>query len=102
MFAVVEIAGKQYLVAPGEHIVVDKTEGAVGDTVTFPHVLLLSKEEKTSIGTPYIKGKKVTAKILKQFKGEKLSVRRFKSKVRYRRHIGFRAFETELSIESIA
>ena len=102
MFAVVRIAGKQYTVTPGETIMVDSILGAEGDTVTFDEVLLVSDGPKTTVGTPTVKGMTVKAKIAKQKKGEKIDVLRYKSKVRHRRHIGFRAHLTELQILAIS
>lgn len=101
MFAVVEISGKQYIATPGETIIVDRIDGEVGETVTFDRIFLVSGEKKIEVGTPVVKGAKVTAKILEQGKGEKLDVKRYKQKVRYRKHIGFRAHETKLEIVSI-
>ncbi|MFH0749811.1 MAG: 50S ribosomal protein L21 [Candidatus Gottesmanbacteria bacterium] len=101
MFAVVEISGKQYIATPGETIIVDRIDGKDGETVTFDRVFLVSDEKKVTVGTPVVKGAKVTVKITKQGKGEKLEVRRYKHKVRYRKHIGFRAHETKLEIVSI-
>lgn len=102
MFAIVVIAGKQYRVAKGETITVDRLEGNVGDSVTFDRVLLVSDGKKTKIGKPTVKNANVTAKILAQSKGEKIDVRRFKAKVRVRRSHGFRAFQTQLEITDIA
>jgi large subunit ribosomal protein L21 len=101
MFEVFEIAGKQYIAEPGKTIVVDRIDGEAGTTVIFDRVFLVSDGKDVKVGTPTVTGKKVTAKIEKQFKGEKIDVRRYKQKVRSRRHIGFRALETELSIVSI-
>ena len=101
MFATVEIAGKQYIVAPGDTIIVDHIDGKVGEAKVFNSVLLYSDGTKTSVGTPTVAGMKVTAKITSQQKGEKLHVRRFKHKVRYRKSTGFRAHETTLTIEKI-
>ena len=101
MFAVVEISGKQYIASPGVTVVVDKIEGEVGATVDFDRILLVSDDKKTVIGTPYIKDKKIHAKITSQGKGEKIHVRRFKSKVRYRKSRGFRPQETAVLIISI-
>lgn len=101
MFAVVTIAGKQYKVTPGQTIEVDRIEGSVGDTVKFSEVLLTNEEKKTQVGTPVISGLTVKAKIIAQEKGEKVEVRRYKSKVRYRKHIGFRPLLTKLEILSI-
>lgn len=101
MFAIVDIGSKQYKVQKGEVISVQKLDGEAGEMVTFDRVLLISDAKKTKIGTPTVKGAKVTAKILAQKKGEKIDIRRFKSKVRERRHIGFRPLLTELKILSI-
>ena len=101
MFAIVDIAGKQYKVTKGAKLVVDKLEAKVGDTVKFERVLLVSDDKKTTMGNPTVKGAMVSAKIVAQQKGEKIHVRRFKSKVRERRHIGFRPQETAVEIVSI-
>lgn len=81
---------------------VDSISGAEGDTVTFTEVLLVSDGKKTTVGAPTIKGKTVQAKIIQQKKGEKLDVVRYKSKVRHRRHVGFRPHLTQLQILAIA
>ncbi len=102
MFAIVTINGKQYKVRPGESIEVERVEGKVGDNVTFDHVLLLNDDKKTHVGKPIVTGYQLTCTILAQEKGEKINVRRFKSKVRYRKSRGFRPLLTKLSIVSIA
>lgn len=101
MFAIVTISGKQYTVSKGQTLQVDKIEGKVGDTVTFDHVLLTNDASKTHVGTPTVKGVTVKAKIIAQEKGEKVEVRRYKQKVRYRRQTGFRSMLTRLEIVSI-
>ena len=101
MFAVVQIQGKQYKVIKGDVITVERMEGATGESVSFDRVLLVS-DKTIKIGTPVVKGAVVKAKILAQEKGEKMEVRRYKSKVRYRKHIGFRPQITKLEIVSIA
>jgi large subunit ribosomal protein L21 len=101
MFAVIKVGGKQYKVAPKDHIVVDKLVGDEGKDLVFSDVLLTSNEKKIKIGTPIVKGVNVTAKIIKQGKGKKIDVRRYKSKVRYRKGMGFRPQITELEIISV-
>lgn len=101
MFAIVDIAGKQYKVTKGAKLVVPKLDGKAGNTVKFDRVLLVAGDKKTTMGNPAVKGAIVSAKIVAQQKGEKLDVRRFKSKVRERRHIGFRPQETAIEIVSI-
>lgn len=101
MFAIVQIQGKQYRVAVGDVVDVARMEGKEGETVTFDQVLLVSDDKKTKVGTPTVKDAKVTAKIVAQAKGEKLNVRRYKQKVRYRKSTGFRPQITKLEIVSI-
>jgi large subunit ribosomal protein L21 len=101
MFAVVVISGKQYRVSKGDVISVDKIEGKDGDAVSFDRVLLTHDDKKTAVGTPVITGAKVKAKIVSQEKGDKVKVRRYKSKVRYRKETGFRPQYTKIEIVSI-
>lgn len=101
MFAITVIAGKQYTVSPGDTLEVDRIEGKTGDSVTFDRVLLVDDGKKTSVGTPTVKGATVKAKIVSQVQGEKVRVRRYKSKVRYRKSIGFRPQITKLEIVAI-
>lgn len=101
MFAITVIAGKQYTVSPGDMLDVDRIEGKTGDSVIFDRVLLFDDGKKTSVGTPTVKGVAVKAKIAGQEQGEKVRVRRYKSKVRYRKSIGFRPQRTKLEIISV-
>jgi large subunit ribosomal protein L21 len=101
MFVIVEIQGKQYRVKAGDVIDASYIEGKVGSSLTFGRVLLASDDKKTKIGTPTVKGVVVRAKIVSQGKGEKINVRRFKQKVRYRKSRGFRPLLTKLEIVSI-
>lgn len=102
MFAIIRVGNKQYKVTPKDVITVDLMEGEVGDTVELTDVLLVGDGKKVTVGKPQVKSMKVVAKILAHEKGEKIHVRRFKSKVRYRRHTGFRADLTRLEIVSIS
>jgi len=101
MFAVVKISGKQYRVSPQDIVDVDRVVGNEGDILNYTDVLLVDNEGKVLVGTPFVKDATVKATILKQFRGEKLHVRRYKSKVRYRKTTGFRASLTRLQIQSI-
>ncbi len=101
MFAVIAIGSKQYKVAKDDVITVDRLAGKVGEVITFDRVLLTGNDGKVKVGNPIVKGMQVTAKIIAHEKGVKIDVMRFKSKVRERRHIGFRAELTKLSILTI-
>lgn len=99
-FAIVEIAGKQYKAVAGQELVVDKLAQDTG-VITFDKVLMVAGDGDTKIGTPYVSGVSVSAKIVAQEKGEKIYVVKFKAKSRYRRRTGFRAQQTKIIIEKI-
>lgn len=100
-FAIVRIGSKQYRVEEGEELEVDRLPGDVGNTVSLTDVLLTYDGAETKVGTPTVQGASVEAKITAQRKGKKIEVRRFKAKVRERRHIGFRPLVTRLMITAI-
>lgn len=101
MFAVIRIGSTQVKVSVGDVIEVSRMPGEVGESMSVSDVLLVSDGIKTSVGKPTVKGASVVATIQTQHKGEKIDVRRFKSKVRQRRHIGFRPQLTRLLITAI-
>lgn len=100
MFAIIKIGSKQYKVQPKDVIEVDHIEGKPGEMVRLP-LLLAATDKKVTVGRPVVKGGFVTAKIVSHTKGEKIEVRRYKSKVRYRRHTGFRPMVTTLEINDV-
>lgn len=100
-FAIVEIAGKQYKAVAGQELVVDKLAQDTG-VITFDKVLMVSGDGDTKIGTPYVSGISVSAKVVAQEKDAKIYVVKYKAKSRYRRRTGFRAQQTRILIEKIA
>jgi len=101
MLAVIKTGGKQYKVAPGDKILVEKIEGKEGDLITFSEVLLLEKDNKVEIGKPMIKAATVTGKILGQEKGEKLVIFKYKPKKRFQQKKGHRQMLTKIEITGI-
>ncbi len=125
MLAVIKTGGKQYIVAPGQKIKIEKIDpkgkpprtiasGELrgrsasyeagkkeGGEITFNEVLLLEKGNKLEIGTPLVKGAKVTGKILKHGKGKKLIVFKYRHKTRYKVKKGHRQSFTEVEILKI-
>jgi len=101
MLAVIKTGGKQYLVSPGQKIKVEKLDKKEGSEVSFNEVLLLEKQRKLEIGNPFVKGVKVTGKVLKQGKGKKIIVFKYKSKKRYKVKKGHRQSFTEIEITTI-
>ena len=99
-YAIVKIGGSQYKVTEGDELEVDKIEGGKGKAVSFDEVLLLADEE-IKIGEPLVKGAQIKAKIIEQFKGDKIRVATYKAKSRHRRVKGFRPLLTKIKIEKI-
>lgn len=97
-YAIVRIKGHQYKVSEGEEILVDKISGGKVEA----DILLVVKGDKVKVGKPIVKSAKVTFKILAEEKGEKIEVRKYKSKSRYRRHYGFRPQFTRLLVQKIS
>lgn len=101
-YAVIETSGSQFMIEEGQSLDLEKIEGEKDRPVTFDKVLLLVDGEKIEIGTPYLKGRKVTGEIEKQYKDKKLYILKFKAKSRYRRRTGHRQLKTRLKIKKIA
>lgn len=100
MYAIIETSGKQYRVAQGDVIQVDKMEAEVGSTVTFERVLLVHGEA-VKVGTPTVDGATVTARVVDHPRGQKLITFKYRPTRRYRRRVGFRHSHTQLEIVGI-
>ena len=94
MLSIIQTGGKQYLVKTGDKIQVEKLAGDAGSTITFDKVLFADG----TVGKPYISGTTVTGKVLKQGRGKKIHVLKYKAKSKYRRKIGARQHYTEVEI----
>jgi large subunit ribosomal protein L21 len=101
MFAVVEIKGHQYKIEKGVKFNVEKMEEAEGEMVTLKKVLMVGEGGDVKIGEPYVIGSKVTAKVLKQFKGDKVRVFKKKAKKRFMINKGHRQNLTRIEITEI-
>jgi large subunit ribosomal protein L21 len=100
MYAVFKTGGKQYRVAAGDQVRVEKLPGNVGDAIAFDNVLLVAGET-VKLGRPLVGGAKVEAKIVGQGLGPKLIVFKFKRRKNFRRKNGHRQPYTALEITSI-
>jgi large subunit ribosomal protein L21 len=101
MYAIVKTGGKQYKVAEGDVLFIEKLEADAGAEVTFDEVLFVSKEGGVVVGSPVVAGATVTAKVLKNGKAKKIIVFKYKSKKNYRRKQGHRQPYTQVQIEKI-
>lgn len=102
MYAIVRTGGKQYQVASGDQLRVEKLEGNVGDTVDLTDVLMVVDGENITVGQPVVENAKVTAKIAEQGKGKKTIVFKKKRRKGYRLKKGHRQAYTALKIEEIS
>lgn len=100
-FAIIETGGKQYKVAPGQKLKIEKLDAAADSNVVFDKVLLKSEGENIEIGAPHLTGVVVEAKILKQGRNKKVIVFKYHSKTRYRKKKGHRQHFTEVEITAI-
>lgn len=101
MYAIVDIAGKQFKVTKDQSIFIPKQEGESGASVTFDQVLLVDNNGKVSVGTPQVKGAKVSGKILEHVKGDKVLVFKKKRRKGYKKLNGHRQDFTRIQIENI-
>jgi large subunit ribosomal protein L21 len=101
MYAVIQTGGKQYRVAEGETLRVEKLAVATGDKISFSPLLFADDGGNVQIGKPNVAGIKVEAEVLGQGKGEKIVIFKYKRRKSYRRKTGHRQLFTALKIVSI-
>ncbi len=101
MYAVIESGGKQHRVEEGEVLKLEKIETPTGETFTFDKVLLVGSGADVKIGTPTVKGGKVTAEVVSHGRHEKIKIIKFNRRKNYRRQTGHRQWYTEVKITGI-
>ena len=100
-YAIIETGGKQYRVAPGDVIDVERLEAEPGETINFERILLVSNDDGVTVGSPLVAGAKVVATVENESRGKKIIVFKHKPKVRYRRKNGHRQWFSRLAIQEI-
>ena len=101
MYAVVQIGNWQFKVAEGDTINTDRLQDEAGKDITLDQVLLVAKDKDIKVGQPYVKGAKVTAKVVKHRKGKKVTTLKYRSKKNSATKTGHREHLTELNITKI-
>lgn len=101
VFAVIETGGKQYLVKTGEKLKIEKIAGIEDSAIIFDRVLLKVNGDNLEFGTPYLEGKEIHTKVIKQDRAPKKIVFKYSSKTRYRKKKGHRQQFTEVEITKI-
>ena len=100
VYAIIETGGKQLKVTEGQEVYIEKLDAESGDTVTFDKVLMIGGDD-VKIGTPYVEGATVTAKVEKHGRQKKIIVFKMKRRKNYRRKQGHRQPYTKVVIEKI-
>ena len=98
MNAIIVTGGKQYKVAEGDVVYIEKLDQEAGDTVKFDQVLAVIDGEKATFGTPVVEGASVEAKIVKNGKGKKIRIFKYNAKKGYRKRQGHRQPYTKVEI----
>ena len=101
MYAIIETGGKQYKVQNGDTLYIEKLNAAEEDTVTFDKVIALHDDAGLKVGAPYVEGATVTANVLKNGKGKKITVFTYKPKKGKARKLGHRQPYTKVQIDTI-
>jgi len=101
MYAIVDIAGKQFKVAKDQYIYAPKMDGEAGASVSFENVLLVDNGGSVEVGAPTVLGAKVSGKILEHVKGDKVIIFKKKRRKGYAKKNGHRQQFTKVQIESI-
>ena len=102
MYAVIKTGGKQHKVSEGDVLSVEKINGVKGDTVSFDEVLMVAKDGKINVGTPYLDGVKVVGEIMEQTKDHKIMVFKMKRRKGFHKKTGHRQKLTRMKIREIS
>lgn len=102
MYAVIKTGGKQYKVATGDKLKVEKLVGDVGSKVVIDKVLLIADGEKATIGAPLVAGATVSATVVSHGRADKVMIFKFRRRKHYRKTQGHRQSFTEIQIDAIA
>ena len=102
MYAVVDIAGKQFKVEKDQYLYAPRIDAEIGAKVTFDRVLLIDADGKVQVGQPTIKGASISCKVLEQVKDDKVIVFKKKRRKGYAKKNGHRQPLTKIQVESIS
>jgi large subunit ribosomal protein L21 len=101
MQAIIVTGGKQYKVSEGDVLFIEKLEAEAGETITFDQVLAILGENEATFGAPVVEGASVEATVVKNGKGKKIRIFKYKAKKTYRRRIGHRQPYSKVVITAV-
>lgn len=102
MYAVIRTGGKQYRVTEGATLKVERLDAEAGSKLDLDDVLLVADGENVKVGTPTVKGAKVTASVVGHGRGPKIRIMKFRRRKHHQKQTGHRQAYTEISIDKIA
>ncbi|UCC56003.1 MAG: 50S ribosomal protein L21 [Gammaproteobacteria bacterium] len=102
MYAVIKTGGKQYRVSEGDTLKVERLDAVEGDAVEFDQVLMVGEGEDVKIGTPYVEGSRVSARVKAQGRGPKVDIIKFRRRKHHMKRMGHRQDYTEVEITGIS
>ncbi len=102
MYAVIQTGGKQYRVAPGDRLRVEKLDAPVGESVTFDRVLMVGEGEDVKVGTPFVEGGRVVAEVAAQGRARKVEIIKFRRRKHHMKRQGHRQYFTEVVIKDVS
>ena len=101
MYAVVKTGGQQFRVAKGDKLSIQKLDAEAGKSITLDEVLMINDGKTAKVGTPLVSGAKVTAKVVEQYRDEKVVIFKKKRRQNYRRKQGHRQNLTVIEITDV-
>lgn len=101
MYAVISTGGKQYRIAQGDVVRVEKLDGEEGASIDFNRVLMIGHGDEVTLGTPYIEGSIVSGTIKNHGRGKKIEIIKFRRRKNYRKQMGHRQAYTDVEITDI-
>lgn len=102
MYAVIKTGGKQYKVAEGQTVRVEKLEGDAGAAIEFDQVLMIANGDDLKVGTPVVEGAKVTGEVAAQGRAKKVEIIKFRRRKHSMKRQGHRQYYTDVKITGIA
>jgi large subunit ribosomal protein L21 len=102
MYAIIETGGKQYRVAEGQLLKIEKLEADAGNTVDFDRVLMVGEGENMRVGAPLVAGAKVVAEVVKHGRADKIRIIKFRRRKHHMKRQGHRQYFTEVKIVKVA
>ncbi|MCX7120730.1 MAG: 50S ribosomal protein L21 [Gammaproteobacteria bacterium] len=101
MYAIIETGGKQYRVAQGQLLTIEKLEADAGSTIDFDRVLMIGEGEQIKFGAPLLTGAKVVAEVVKHGRADKIRIIKFRRRKHHMKSAGHRQYYTQVKITAI-